>query len=145
MDGNSTHSGLSKFAHPTEPRFERFWGEIQRLMRRAKPSEAPLLRLIHPSSWVDEEIPQQSVPHRTQKQLAPPKRRTEMVSKSPKPSRASLIRSSANEIIAEVRKGIVVHHPPENETAVAPPKPRELPEEDIGKTYNPVSKTMSDA
>ncbi|KAF7546004.1 hypothetical protein G7Z17_g8749 [Cylindrodendrum hubeiense] len=57
IDLNCHHSGLSKFRSPDEPRFELFWGEVQRLVRKAI---APPQKLIKAPTWTDEEAVESS-------------------------------------------------------------------------------------
>ncbi|KAF7559267.1 hypothetical protein G7046_g4900 [Stylonectria norvegica] len=122
IDLNCTHSALSKFASPHDPRFELFWGEVQRLVRKAT---APSIKMLRPApTWTDEEgIP--SAPARP-RQAGPSRRRPETTPKGPKTSRASIIRSSANEILKEVQSRMpVATAAAEPESTVSQMKDRE--------------------
>ncbi|KPM37648.1 hypothetical protein AK830_g8940 [Neonectria ditissima] len=124
IDLNCHHSGLSKFRSPTEPRFELFWGEVQRLARKAT---APPQKLLKVPTWTDEETAVEPTPARA-RQVVPSRRRHEVAQKGVKPSRASIIRSSADEILKEVRSRIAVETPAQQESTVSPLKTRDVAE-----------------
>ncbi|CAM1510967.1 Fc.00g084800.m01.CDS01 [Cosmosporella sp. VM-42] len=120
IDLNCTHSGLPKFSSPSEPRFELFWGEVERLVQKAT---APPPKLLKAPTWTDEEVAQSTPPRA--RQSVPSRRRHEVAQKGLKPSRASIIRTSANEILKEVRRGIVTESPAEPESTVSQMEDRE--------------------
>ncbi|KAK7415160.1 hypothetical protein QQX98_006104 [Neonectria punicea] len=124
IDLNCHHSGLSKFRSPNEPRFELFWGEVRRLVRKAT---APPQKLLKVPTWTDEETTSEPTPARA-RQVVPPRRRHEVAQKGVKPSRASIIRSSADEILKEVRSRIAVETPAQQESTVSPLKTRDVVE-----------------
>lgn len=117
IDLNCHHSGLPKFRSPEEPRFELFWGEVQRLVRKAA---APPQKLPKAPTWTDEEMTEQT-PSRT-RQVVRSRRRHESAQKGINPSRASIIRSSADEILKEVRNRMAAETPVQQETTVSPMK-----------------------
>ncbi|KAF4969079.1 hypothetical protein FZEAL_10300 [Fusarium zealandicum] len=121
IDLNCTHSALSKFSSPTEPRFEIFWGEVHRLVKLA--TVPPIKPIKKAPTWTDEEI-SQPTPTR-QQQVAPPRRRHEVSQKGLRPSRASIIRSSANEILKEVRSRMPAEAPVQHETTISQAQPHE--------------------
>ncbi|KAH7022316.1 hypothetical protein EDB80DRAFT_5992 [Ilyonectria destructans] len=123
IDLNCHHGGLPKFRSPDEPRFELFWGEVQRLVRKAT---APPQKLIKAPTWTDEEAAESTPPRA--RQVAPSRRRHEVAQKGLKPSRASIIRSSANQILKEVQSRIAVETPAQQESTVSQLKPRDVTE-----------------
>ncbi|RKL34968.1 hypothetical protein BFJ72_g8967 [Fusarium proliferatum] len=122
IDLNCTHSGLPKFASPFHPRFELFWGEVERLVRLAEPP--PIKPLKKAPTWTDEDVPQ---PSPRPRQNAPPRRRHE-VGKASKVSRESAIRSSVDKLLKEVTSRINVDLPTQHETTVSQAQNRTQPE-----------------
>ncbi|KAH7171420.1 ankyrin repeat-containing domain protein [Dactylonectria macrodidyma] len=123
IDLNCHHSGLPKFRSPDEPRFELFWGEVQRLVRKAT---APTQKLIKAPTWTDEEAVEPTPPRA--RQVVPSRRRQEVAQKGIKPSRASIIRSSADQIVKEVQSRIAVETPSQQESSVSPLNSRDIAE-----------------
>lgn len=123
IDLNCTHSGLPKFASPLHPRFELFWGEVERLVRLA---ESPPIKPIKKApTWTDDDATQPSPPR--PRQNAPLRRRHE-VGKASKSSRESAIRSSVDKLLKEVTSRINVDLPTQHETAVSQAQNRTQPE-----------------
>lgn len=137
IDLNCTHSGLPKFASPLHPRFELFWGEVERLVRLAEPP--PIKPLKKAPTWTDEDVTQYEIPlacletanfprpSPRPRQNAPPRRRHE-VGKASKVSRESAIRSSVDKLLKEVTSRINVDLPTQHETAVSQAQNRTQPE-----------------
>lgn len=138
IDLNCTHSGLPKFASPLHPRFELFWGEVERLVRLA---ESPPIKPIKKApTWTDDDATQYETPLTCPKnanfprpspprprQNAPLRRRHE-VGKASKSSRESAIRSSVDKLLKEVTSRINVDLPTQHETAVSQAQNRTQPE-----------------
>ncbi|KFA48816.1 hypothetical protein S40293_01512 [Stachybotrys chartarum IBT 40293] len=127
LDLNCTHTELSKFSSPDEPRFELFWGEIRRLVKNAQGLSNK--RAAQQDAWIDEPSHQPPVPPVHPIPVA--KRRAEQKSRSSKVARASLIRSSANEIIAEVRSRVLLDAPIEVEETAPETKQIEAPQPEV--------------
>ncbi|KAF4341128.1 hypothetical protein FBEOM_4998 [Fusarium beomiforme] len=131
IDLNCTHSGLPKFASPSHPRFELFWGEVQRLVKLA---ESPPIKLIKKApTWTDEDHAQ-PVPSRP-RQPGPLRRRHEAV-KGSKASRDSAIRSSVSQLLKEVTSRINAEVPMQHETAVSQAHHRAQAEKFDVKEFN---------
>ncbi|KAF5006590.1 hypothetical protein FDECE_7041 [Fusarium decemcellulare] len=121
IDLNCTHSGLPKFSSPSDPRFEIFWGEVQRLVKLAT---APPIKLLKKApTWTDEEASEPTPPRL--RQTASTRRRHEAAHKGLKASRTSMIRSSANEILKEVRNRITEEASVQHETFAPQAQPLE--------------------
>jgi hypothetical protein len=138
IDLNCTHSGLPKFASPLHPRFELFWGEVQRLVRLA---ESPPIKPIKKApTWTDEDATQYETPLTCStnadfprpapprpRQNAPLRRRHE-VGKASKASRESAVRSSVDKLLKEVTSRINVDLSIKHETVVSQAQNRAQPE-----------------
>ncbi|CZR47521.1 uncharacterized protein FPRO_13188 [Fusarium proliferatum ET1] len=136
IDLNCTHSGLPKFASPFHPRFELFWGEVERLVRLAEPP--PIKPLKKAPTWTDEDVPQ---PSPRPRQNAPPRRRHE-VGKASKVSRESAIRSSVDKLLKEVTSRINVDLPTQHETAVSQAQNRTQPEKFDVKEFSDFTRLL---
>ncbi|KAF4966549.1 hypothetical protein FSARC_5791 [Fusarium sarcochroum] len=132
IDLNCTHSGLPKFASPSHPRFELFWGEIQRLVRLAKsPQIKPLKKA---PTWTDEEALKATPPR--SRQTAQPRRRHEVSIKGSKSSRDSIIRSSVDKLLKEVTNRMNVDMPAQKEMTVSQSQSQEQLEKIDPKEFN---------
>ncbi|KAG5767625.1 hypothetical protein H9Q72_004619 [Fusarium xylarioides] len=136
IDLNCTHSGLPKFASPLHPRFELFWGEVERLVRLAEPPPIKLLKKA--PTWTDEDIPQ---PSPRPRQNAPLRRRHE-VGKASKVSRDSAIRSSVDKLLKEVTSRINVDLPTQHETVVSQAQNRTQPEKFDVKEFSDFTRLL---
>ncbi|EXA37748.1 hypothetical protein NW761_009922 [Fusarium oxysporum] len=137
IDLNCTHSGLPKFASPLHPRFELFWGEVERLVRLA---ESPPIKPIKKApTWTDDDATQPSPPR--PRQNAPLRRRHE-VGKASKSSRESAIRSSVDKLLKEVTSRINVDLPTQHETAVSQAQNRTQPEKFDVKDFNDFTRLL---
>ncbi|RKL24684.1 hypothetical protein BFJ68_g685 [Fusarium oxysporum] len=152
IDLNCTHSGLPKFASPLHPRFELFWGEVERLVRLA---ESPPTKPIKKApTWTDDDATQYETPLTCPKnanfprpspprprQNAPLRRRHE-VGKASKSSRESAIRSSVDKLLKEVTSRINVDLPTQHETAVSQAQNRTQPEKFDVKDFNDFTRLL---
>ncbi|KAH7473164.1 hypothetical protein FOMA001_g12285 [Fusarium oxysporum f. sp. matthiolae] len=152
IDLNCTHSGLPKFASPLHPRFELFWGEVERLVRLA---ESPPIKPIKKApTWTDDDATQYETPLTCPKnanfpkpspprprQNAPLRRRHE-VGKASKSSRESAIRSSVDKLLKEVTSRINVDLPTQHETAVSQAQNRTRPEKFDVKDFNDFTRLL---
>ncbi|KAF5715097.1 ankyrin protein [Fusarium mundagurra] len=136
IDLNCTHSGLPKFASPLHPRFELFWGEVERLVRLAEPP--PIKPLKKAPTWTDEDVAQPSPRPRPR---APLRRRHE-VGKASKASRDSAIRSSVDKLLKEVTSRINVDLPIQHETAVSQAQNRTQPEKFDVKEFSDFTRLL---
>ncbi|EWG51414.1 hypothetical protein FVEG_16789 [Fusarium verticillioides 7600] len=136
IDLNCTHSGLPKFASPLHPRFELFWGEVERLVRLAEPP--PIKPLKKAPTWTDEDVTQ---PSPRSRQNAPLRRRHE-VGKASKASRDSAIRSSVDKLLKEVTSRINVDLPMQYETAVSQAQNRTQPEKFDVKEFSDFTRLL---
>ncbi|KAF4502263.1 hypothetical protein FAGAP_1502 [Fusarium agapanthi] len=136
IDLNCTHSGLPKFASPLHPRFELFWGEVERLVRLVEPP--PIKPLKKAPTWTDEDVTQ---PSPRPRQSAPLKRRHE-VGKVSKASRESAIRSSVDKLLKKVTSRINVDVPTQHETAVSQAQSRTQPEKFDVKEFSDFTRLL---
>ncbi|KAF5025948.1 hypothetical protein F66182_1983 [Fusarium sp. NRRL 66182] len=128
IDLNCTHSGLPKFASPSHPRFEIFWGEVQRLVKSATSPQIKFLKKA--PTWADKETLEPAPPR--PRPTAPSRHRREVGVKSRDP----ITRSSVDKLLKEFNSRVSVDAPVKNVTALAQSQTQEQLEKIDPEEFN---------